>query len=147
MIKHFFIACVILLVSQSCQAQQQKLAKILGKWIVQTEQISYEKGGKTTETFDVEKLDVENAYVYHFKSDTLVTVTNHMNEFQWDFKIEQKDSVLTLVNINGDAEDDELIYNIKNDQLILVRKMEDEDPDNPEGVIHVCTKMVLAKMK
>jgi len=146
MIRCFFVACFVLLLNQSCQSPQSTLSDLLGKWIVKTEQRSFEKNGKTFETFELESILPDQAYIYNFKSDSLVTVTNSSDEFAWDFKIDRKDSVLTLVNIHGDAEDDVLQFEIKNGQLILLRKMKDSDPNDDTSVITVCNRMILNKL-
>lgn len=146
MLKHLFVACLILVLNQSCYSQQPDSTNLVGKWIVKSEQRSFKKNGKTVETFAPENIPSEEAYVYNFQSDSLVTVTNLQNEFSWDFKIAHTDTVLMLVNIHHDAEDDELHYEIKKGRLILTRKMEDADPNDDTAVITVCTRMILNKL-
>jgi|GEM_PF-5529909 len=128
-------------------AVRSAASKLEGSWIVESEKRYYEKDNKVTESFEIEQIDSESAYVYNFKSDSLVTVTNLNNEFSWDFKLSKIDSVLTLMNKNGDAEDDELIYRYANDKLFLLRKIEDADPIDENESHFVCFLLSLKKLK
>jgi len=154
--KIFILATSVLFLCVSCNSSQKAESTVEvghssvnlleGKWLVETEQRFFEKDNKRTETFELEQIPTDDAYVYSFQSDSLVSITNLKNEFAWDFKINKQDSVLSLININGDAEDDELVYKFENDKLILLRKMEDADPEDSTGSHHVGFLMTLKKI-
>lgn len=107
-----------------------------GSWIVETELRYFEKNNKVVEEGKTEEISKDDAYVYEFKSSELVTITNLKKEFAWDFKIVRNDSIISLQNINGDAEDDEFVFTpVSENKLVLHRKMEDADPDDDKGFI------------
>jgi len=133
----------------SCQSPKESpiVKKPLnGKWIVETEQVYIEKDDEVKETSDSEQIAADSAYIYNFKSDSLVSLTNLNGDFNWDFKLSSKDSILSLANIHADAEDDQLVYRWENDRLILIRKMEDQDPMDDSSSVTICFLMTLKKL-
>lgn len=155
--KIVILATSVFLLSVSCNStkksdstidlEQSSVYPLEGSWLVESEQRFFEKDNKRTATFELEKISSDDAYVYNFQSDSLVIVTNLKEEFAWDFKIIKEDSILRLINVRGDAEDDELIYKFKNEELILLRKMEDVDPNNEDSTHYACFLMTLKKVK
>lgn len=118
-----------------------------GKWIVESEVKYLEKNNKVIEEGELVRIPKNEAFIYDFKSNGLVTVTNLKKDFAWDFKISHTNSILTLNNINGDAEDDEFVYfPVDENKIILHRKMNDADPDDDKGFIVVNYMLTLARV-
>ena len=130
----------------SCKGKSDKTIPE-GKWMILTEQRFFVKNDQITETFDVETVSKEDAYIYDFRAADKLVVTTLNTDFSWEFDVTVKDNVLTLVSVDGQAEADELAYTWEGNKLILTRHMEDADPADDRSSIFVRTVLTLEKVK
>lgn len=129
----------------SCAQTKEPLPK--DKFITLSMQDWYIKDNVITDTLDIEHITKEDAFIYDFTKANKVYITNIANEFSWEFDLIQKGNVLTLVNVNADAEDDELAFSWRGSNLILTRNTEDADPEDEDSSIIVRREHILEKVK
>ena len=128
----------------SCAQTKESLPK--DKFITLSMQDWYIKNDVITDTFEIENVAKEDAFIYDFTKPNKVYITNMANEFSWEFDLIRKGNVLTLVNVNADAEDDELTFSWRGSKLILTRNSEDADPDDDNSSIIVRREHILEKV-